>query len=32
VLAMLRSVIVDLLELSGMAPLEATDAMPPVAR
>jgi len=29
VLAMLRSVIVDLLELSGMETLEATDALPP---
>ena len=32
VLAMLRSVIVDLLELSGMGSLEATDALPPPGR
>jgi uncharacterized membrane protein YgaE (UPF0421/DUF939 family) len=32
VLAMLRSVIVDLLELSGMDSLEATDALPPPGR
>ncbi len=29
VLAMIRSVIVDLLEISGLGPLEATDALPP---
>jgi uncharacterized membrane protein YgaE (UPF0421/DUF939 family) len=32
VLAMLRSLVADLLELTGMAPLEATDSLPPPAR
>jgi uncharacterized membrane protein YgaE (UPF0421/DUF939 family) len=32
VLAMLRSLAVDLLELTGMRPLEATDAIPPPSR
>lgn len=32
VLAMIRSLVADLLELTGMTPLEATDALPPPAR
>jgi len=32
VLAQLRSLVADLLELSGMEPLEATDALPPPMR
>jgi hypothetical protein len=32
VLAQVRSVIADLLLLTGMDPLEATDALPPVRR
>lgn len=32
VLAMIRSLVADLLELTGMQPLEATDALPPPAR
>jgi hypothetical protein len=30
VLAQLRSVIADLLEVTGLGPLEATDALPPL--
>jgi uncharacterized membrane protein YgaE (UPF0421/DUF939 family) len=32
VLAMLRSLVADLLEVTGLSPLEATDALPPPAR
>lgn len=32
ILAMLRSLVADLLELTGMEPLEATDSLPPPAR
>jgi uncharacterized membrane protein YgaE (UPF0421/DUF939 family) len=32
VLAMIRSVIADLLEVTGLGPLEATDALPPPSR
>jgi len=32
VLAQIRSVIADLLLLTGMDPIEATDALPPVRR
>ena len=32
VLAQLRSIIADLLRITGMGSLEATDAIPPLAR